>query len=403
MDTLSSTTPSLLPPWAEFYRGRSVLVTGHTGFKGSWLCEWLLLLGAKVTGFSLEPETDPSIFRQLRLEGRINHHIGDIRDPRALSGVLHHANPDVIFHLAAQPLVRRSYTDPAGTHEINFLGTVRLLEVLRTRDRPCAAVMVTTDKCYENTGARRGYREDDRLGGHDPYSSSKACAELAVSSYRRSFFGGEDREPGPVRVASARAGNVIGGGDWSEDRIVPDCIRSLMANQPIPVRSKHSVRPWQHVLEPLAGYLSLGARIHPDNDDGREGLHRQLDAFNFGPENGSERTVKDLVEELLLHWPGRWIDHSPEFAPHEASLLTLDVSKAAKLLDWRPRWDFAETIKQTVSWYREAVQNKAPSIAALTRNQIERYMESLTGSRSPTPVRVRRRRSARKSRTPLVT
>lgn len=385
MDTPLPTTSFPLPAWAQFYRGRRVLVTGHTGFKGSWLCEWLLLLGAEVTGYSLEPETNPSVFHQLGLKDRISHHIGDIRDPRTLSEVLIDSNPDVIFHLAAQPLVRRSYADPAATHEINFLGTVRLLEALRKRSRACAAVMVTTDKCYENTGILRGYREEDRLGGHDPYSSSKACAELAVSSYRRSFFGGEDKTPGLIRVASARAGNVIGGGDWSQDRIVPDCIRSLAANEPIPVRSKHAVRPWQHVLEPLGGYLALGARIHPDSAEEQGCLHRELDAFNFGPANGSERTVQDLVEELLLQWPGSWIDHSPEFAPHEAAILTLDVSKAARLLNWRPRWGFTETIRQTVSWYRSALLDEGPDIAELTRGQIGEYMETLAE-----PVRLRR-------------
>ncbi len=402
MDTFFSTGSPALPAWAQFYRGRRVFVTGHTGFKGSWLCEWLLLLGADVTGYSLEPETEPSIFRQLGLEGRMNHHIGDVRDARALSRVLTEADPNLIFHLAAQPLVRRSYSDPAGTHEINFLGTVRLLEVLRTRNSPCAAVMITSDKCYENSGSVQGYREDDRLGGHDPYSSSKACAELAVSSYRRSFFGGNDGKPGSVRVASARAGNVIGGGDWSEDRIVPDCIRSLVANTPIGVRSKHAVRPWQHVLEPLGGYLALGARIHPDSDNGQSGLHRELDAFNFGPANGSERTVKDLVEELLLHWPGNWIDHSPEFAPHEAAMLTLDVTKAERLLSWRPRWDFSETVKQTVHWYRAAIHENASSIADLTRQQIEGYMATLADP-VPVPRKARRRLSSRKPRARLVT
>lgn len=401
MNTLPSLDARSLPDWARFYRGRRVFITGHTGFKGSWLCEWLLSLGAHVTGFSLEPETDPALFYQLELQSRIDHHTGDVRDPVALSRALTKSRPDVIFHLAAQPLVRRSYTDPAGTHETNFLGTVRLLEILRTRQSPCAAVMVTSDKCYENTGIQRGYREGDRLGGHDPYSTSKACAELAVNSYRRSFFGGNDGKPGPIRVASARAGNVIGGGDWSEDRIVPDCIRSLAANEAVPVRSKFAVRPWQHVLEPLAGYLLLAAHIHPDNDGARKPLHHELDAFNFGPPNGSERTVKDLVEEILLHWPGRWVDYSPEFSPHEASLLTLDVSKAAKLLAWKPRWDFAETVRQTVTWYRAAVEKDNPAIAALTREQIESYMQAW--ARSPAPARRKtRRKSSRTTRPHLI-
>lgn len=374
------------PDLRDFYRGRRVFVTGHTGFKGSWLCQWLLALGAEVTGFSLQPNTEPSLFRELGLERRLRHRTGDIRDSRALRAALSEARPDVIFHLAAQALVRRSYEDPAGTHEVNLLGTVRLLELLRTGHHPCAAVMVTSDKCYENTGAHRGYREGDALGGRDPYSASKACAELAVSSYRRSFFQGDKNRPGPVRVASARAGNVVGGGDWALDRIVPDCVRNLIANEPIPVRNRHAVRPWQHVLEPLAGYLLLGARIHPDSDEGGVELHRELDAFNFGPENGSERTVRDLVEEVIIHWPGRWIDHSPSFAPPEAAVLTLDISKAERLLNWQPRWDFAETVKQTIWWYRAVHREGETSAAEMTRGQIEEYMQALRPHRAePAP------------------
>lgn len=377
-----------LATWSRFYRGRRVLVTGHTGFKGSWLCEWLLLLGAEVTGFSLPPDTEPSLFNQLGLEGRLRHRIGDVRDPRALSLVLEAARPDVVFHLAAQPLVRRSYADPVGTHEVNVLGTLRVLEALRNFNRACSAVIVSSDKCYYNTGTFRGYREGDRLGGHDPYSSSKACAELLVASYRRSFFGGDDDRPGPVRVATARAGNVIGGGDWAEDRIVPDCIRSLAANQPIPVRNRHAVRPWQHVLDPLGGYLSLAAKIHPDSDRGARGGHRNFDAFNFGPTPASQRTVKKLVEELLLHWPGSWIDYSPAHAPHEAAVLTLDATKAAELLGWRPRWGFEKAVEQTVDWYRHSLRREAGTVIRKTRQQIELYMQGM-----PRRVRPDARRS----------
>lgn len=366
--------PRSIQTLENFYRGRRVLVTGHTGFKGSWLCEWLLLLGADVTGFSLEPDTDPSIFRQLGLERRMHHRIGDVRDAGAVSKILRDSQPEVVFHLAAQPLVRRSYTDPAGTHEINFVGTVRILEALRISDTPCAAVMVTSDKCYENTNSLDGYREEDRLGGHDPYSASKACAELAVSSYRRSFFNGRNGHTGPIRVASARAGNVIGGGDWAADRIVPDCIRSLISQNAILVRNRNAVRPWQHVLEPLCGYLLLAATIHPDADSIKNHVPHEMDTFNFGPAHSSERTVQDLVEELLLHWPGHWTDHTPAFAPHEASLLTLDVSKAARLLGWRPLWDFAKTVQQTVSWYRSAEAEMGLGSSAITRSQIQSYM-----------------------------
>lgn len=401
------TIPAATDDPAEFYAGRRVLVTGHTGFKGSWLCEWLLLLGADVTGFGLEPDTDPSLFRQLGLEHRMRHRIGDVRDARAVADVLSESCPDILFHLAAQPLVRRSYTDPVTTHETNVIGTVRILEALRTRNLPCAAVMVTSDKCYENTETLRGYRERDRLGGHDPYSASKACAELVVSSYRRSFFGGENAAPGPIRVASARAGNVIGGGDWASDRLLPDCIRNLMQNQPIPVRNRHAVRPWQHVLEPLAGYLLLGARIHPDSNRPQNGCHREMDAFNFGPDPGAEKTVQQLVEELLVHWPGRWIDRSPEFAPHEAALLTLDATKAGRLLHWRPRWNFAKTIEETVAWYRAARETDNDAIVRITGDQIREYMEAMRSVPVPAPPptvpsvkrRPRRRRSVARIRT----
>ncbi|HLS27491.1 MAG TPA: CDP-glucose 4,6-dehydratase [Opitutales bacterium] len=362
-----------IPDWAAFYRNRTVFVTGHTGFKGSWLCEWLLALGAKVTGFSQPPETEPALFHQLQLADRIDHQIGDIRDADALGRSLTAADPDIIFHLAAQPLVRRSYLKPDETHEINFLGTVRLLELLRKRFRPCAALVVTSDKCYENIGLAHGYSENDKLGGHDPYSSSKACAELVVSSYRRSFFNGHNGNPSSVRIASARAGNVIGGGDWSEDRIVPDCIRSLLKNEPIGVRNRHAVRPWQHVLEPLSGYLLLAATIHPDsNTIPPENLH-EFDAFNFGPLHDSERSVKELVEEILLHWPGEWNDSTPEFAPHEAELLTLNVSKAQRLLGWQPRWSFSETVARTVRWYQQANEENPTALANLTRAQIDDY------------------------------
>ena len=244
------------------YAGKRVLVTGHTGFKGSWLCEWLLGLGAKVTGYSLSPPTQPALFEQLGLAGRLRHIIGDIRDLPGLSRALRKARPDFVFHLAAQPLVRDSYANPVETFAVNLMGTVHVLEALRSVRHPCAAVFITTDKCYENREWAYGYREDDPLGGSDPYSASKGAAELAISSYRRSFFGSH-----PVRIASARAGNVIGGGDWAVDRIVPDCMRALEKGKPIPVRNPKATRPWQHVLEPLSGYLWLGACLAGSAED----------------------------------------------------------------------------------------------------------------------------------------
>lgn len=395
MDTPLLTNKKPPPDWVRFYKGRRIFVTGHTGFKGSWLCEWLLSMGARVTGFSLEPNADPSMCDQIGLASRLDHRSGDVRDSEKLTAALNDARPDVVFHLAAQPLVRRSYTDPEATHEVNFLGTVRLLEALRRLDYPCAAVVVTSDKCYENTGVRRGYRENDRLGGHDPYSSSKACAELAVASYRRSFFSANGKKAHPVRVASARAGNVIGGGDWSADRIIPDCIRNLIANRPIPVRNRHAIRPWQHVLEPLRGYLLLAARMHPETQASIAGHHPDLDTFNFGPNPGSERTVQALVDEVLRCWPGQWQDFTPDFAPHEAAVLTLNIEKAARLLDWRPRWTFRESVQQTVAWYRAAMEMKSDDLARFTRDQIDAYMRDVTARQ---PSGARRSAKPRKSR-----
>jgi CDP-glucose 4,6-dehydratase len=334
------------------FAGKKIFVTGHTGFKGSWLCEWLLQLGAEITGYSLPPETKPALFNQLGLKSRLHHIIGDIRDPAKLNRALQRGRPDFVFHLAAQPLVRESYARPIETFETNLMGTVNLLEALRGLKNPCAAVFITTDKCYENREHHRGYREEDCLGGHDPYSASKATAEIAISSWRRSFFRNH-----PVKIASVRAGNVIGGGDWAADRIVPDCVRALQKNLPVPVRNKIATRPWQHVLEPLGGYLWLGAKISKlkTNDD------QFCSAFNFGPRREANRTVCELVEKILEHWPGRWVDKSNPRAVHEAKRLHLETAKALRLLKWKPVWDFSENIEQTVVWYRATA--KSPELA----------------------------------------
>jgi CDP-glucose 4,6-dehydratase len=363
----------------QFYRGKRVLVTGHTGFKGSWLCEWLLMLGADVTGFSLAPDTAPALFEQIALAGRMDHRLGDIREGEGLAAVVTACQPDVVFHLAAQPIVRLSYRDPVATFDANVMGTARLLDALRSYPRPCSVVIVTSDKCYENVGTFDGYAEDAPLGGHDPYSASKACAELVTHSFRRSFFSGQDS---PVRIASARAGNVIGGGDWAPDRIVPDCIRSLETGNPIAVRNKRAVRPWQHVVEPLRGYLALAAAIHPEQG-GISGIDRSaFDAFNFGPDPEAHRTVEDLVEEVLVHWKGEWVDQSDPSAPHEAAILTLSVEKAAHLLDWRPAWSFSETIARTVAWYRAGREASPESLAAFTQRQIAEYMKAVDAPRT---------------------
>ena len=354
----------------DCYRGKRVLITGHTGFKGTWLAEWLLNLGAEVHGLSLGRPAGSTLFEQLGLQERVTHRDGDVGELAPVHQAVTAAAPDFIFHLAAQPLVRRSYEQPVETYRVNVMGTVHLLEAVRLSGRPCTVVCITTDKAYENREWLHGYREEDPMGGHDPYSSSKGAAELIISAYRRSFFSSPE---GPVQIASARAGNVIGGGDWAADRIVPDAIRSLLRDEAIAVRNPHSTRPWQHVLEPLSGYLALGAELYAaglSQETAR--LQRLRGAFNFGPSLTSNHSVADLVTEILRHWPGRWEDRREPGAVHEASLLTLATDKTHHLLGWRPVWDFPATIAETVRWYREQAQ--APARAAeLTREQIQTY------------------------------
>ena len=352
------------------YRGKRVLVTGHSGFKGSWLSEWLLSLGADVTGFSLEPDAEPALFDQLGLRSRLHHTVGDVRDAICVSEVVEAVKPDFIFHLAAQSLVRRSYAQPVETYAINIMGTVHVLDAARTLGSPCSIVVVTTDKCYENKEWLQGYRETDPMGGHDPYSSSKGATELVVQGYRRSFFSSPDSK---VRVATARAGNVIGGGDWAADRIVPDCIRALQQRQAIPVRNKVSTRPWQHVLEPLSGYLQLGAALHATTLNPQlSTLNYLCSGFNFGPSLTSNRTVAELVQEILKHWPGNWEDRSDPLAVHEAKLLNLATDKAFHLLGWQPVWNFEESISRTVEWYRQTAGDIGAAASLLTR-QIADY------------------------------
>jgi CDP-glucose 4,6-dehydratase len=352
--------------FANIYRGKKVLITGHTGFKGSWLSEWLLELGANVAGLALPSPTSPALFEELGLADHLDHCLTDIRDLEAVRQRVDSVRPDFIFHLAAQPLVRLSYREPVATYATNIMGTVNLLEAVRLAGRPCVVVCITTDKCYENREWLHAYREEDPMGGYDPYSSSKGAAELVIAAYRRSFFNNS-----PVRLASARAGNVIGGGDWALDRIVPDCIRSLQAGANIPVRNKRATRPWQHVLEPLSGYLTLGMALAnvSGSPDAGNGL---CSGFNFGPALASNRSVAELVEELLRHWPGRWEDQSDPRQPHEASLLNLAIDKSFHLLQWSPVWNFSETIRQTALWYRR-VTDQPSAARELTRGQIALY------------------------------
>ncbi len=336
----------------SFWTSRRVLLTGHTGFKGGWLSLWLLRLGAEVWGYSLPPEGHRSLFEELALEkysGQLHHHLGDLRDLQTLQELVQQAQPEVVLHLAAQPLVLRSYRDPLGTWATNVQGSLHLLEALKPLQHRCAVVMVTTDKVYANHEWDYGYREDDRLGGHDPYSASKAAAELAIASWRESFCGPGVHQSPHLAIATARAGNVIGGGDWADDRIIPDAMLSLGAGEPIRVRSPKATRPWQHVLEPLGGYLLLTERLAAASSGAG---HPYASAFNFGPALEANRPVQELVEAALQHWSGHWQDFSESVVPHEACRLHLQIDKAHHQLGWKPRWDFATTVARTVGWYR---------------------------------------------------
>jgi CDP-glucose 4,6-dehydratase len=343
------------------YRGKRVLVTGHTGFKGSWLCLWLRALGAEVSGLSLPPTTTPSHWALLGLDD-VRESIVDIRDAAATASAIERAQPDVVFHLAAQALVRPSYAQPSVTFETNVMGLVNVLDALRACGSARAIVNATTDKVYSEDAASQGYSEDDPLGGHDPYSTSKACAELVTDCYRKSFFGisGTPR----TAIASARAGNVIGGGDWSQDRLVPDLIRAAVAGTALRIRNPTAIRPWQHVLDPLSGYLRLGQAL-------LEG-HDAASPWNFGPDAASTVSVMSLVEVLEANWPGA--THEVESSPgvHEAAILRLDVGKARGGLDWRPVWGSGETVSRTARWYRDYYErNQVTSTADL-----EAYVDS---------------------------
>lgn len=337
---------------------RTVLVTGHTGFKGAWLSIWLLTLGADVVGYSLEPPTNPSLFEAAGLTTRLTHIHGDVRDRQRVQAVIAERRPDYVFHLAAQALVLDSYREPFETFETNVMGTLAVLDGLRSVSHPCAAVIVSTDKCYENREWDYSYREVDALGGHDPYSASKAAMEIALASYQRSFFAGEPPSVA-VRIASARAGNVIGGGDWSQNRIVPDVIRALAGNRAVTVRNPDAVRPWQHVLDPLSGYLWLAARLSQLDGQAFTG------PWNFGPNPVFAATVRDLVETVMQGWGcGEWHDMSAVGAkPHEAQRLSLSIDKAQRHLGWQPVWGFGETVKNTVAHYKQMLNFKGDASA----------------------------------------
>ncbi|MFN7684427.1 MAG: CDP-glucose 4,6-dehydratase [Oligoflexia bacterium] len=353
--------------FGDFYRGKRVLVTGHTGFKGAWLSEWLLALGAEVAGFSDQIPTQPSLFEVLGLGKRLRDFRGDVRDLGALGRSFAEFRPEVVFHLAAQPLVRLSYEDPVGTIATNVVGTANLLECVRKSPSVGLVVNITSDKCYENREWAYSYRENDPMGGYDPYSASKGCAELIFSSFARSFFASLGQ--GPV-VVTARAGNVIGGGDWARDRIVVDCVKAWGAGKPVILRNPHATRPWQHVLDCLSGYLTLGARART------EPARLNGEGFNFGPAHGHGATVMELVSELAANWRGAQWEVAADLSgqPHEAKFLRLNCDKAAQVLGWRPRWDMHRAAQATSEWYELFYRAGASaSLLELTRSQIRAF------------------------------
>jgi CDP-glucose 4,6-dehydratase len=356
----------------HFWQGKRVLLTGHTGFKGGWLALWLQQMGAQVHGLSLAPPTQPNLFEQARVaEGLASSTLGDIRDFAVVRDAMARSQAEVVLHLAAQPLVRLSYREPVETYATNVMGTVHVLEAARQVGGVRAIVNVTTDKCYENREWAWGYRENEAMGGHDPYSSSKGCAELVTAAYRQSFM----KEAG-VALASARAGNVIGGGDWSEDRLIPDILKAFQRNEAVVVRNPHATRPWQHVLEPLSGYLCLAQRLHGHGQDLAEG-------WNFGPKDEDARPVRWIVEHLVKTWgPGASWQLDPQAHPHEASNLKLDISKAQHRLGWRPQWDLATALQHTVDWHRAWM--KQDDMRQFTLQQIQHYVHSLPSERAPT-------------------
>ncbi len=345
-----------------FFAGKSVLVTGHSGFKGGWLAAWLKMLGARVAGISLPPDTQPNLYTAAAIGEHMATTFGDIRDPAAVAAVFAGCKPSIVIHAAAQALVRRSYRDPAGTYATNVMGTVNVLEAARRTDSVRAVVIVTSDKCYENHGGSGAYTESDCMGGHDPYSSSKGAAELVAAAYRRSFFSG----PSAAAVASARAGNVIGGGDWAEDRLVPDIVRGIIADKPVVIRRPESVRPWQHVLEPVGGYLVLAQRLYEQGQPFAE-------AWNFGPRAADAVAVTHVAHELTARWgKGELTVQRDPTAPHEAAALRLNCDKARERLAWTPTLTLEQAIGWTVDWYR-AYHDDPRSAAASTTTQIQRY------------------------------
>lgn len=351
-----------------FWRGKRVFLTGHTGFKGSWLTLWLQRLGSEVTGYALNPPTIPSMFEVAKVSAGMRSIIADIRDPDALGQAIKGAKPDVVIHMAAQPLVRYSYQAPLETYATNVMGTVHLLEAVRKTETVRAVINVTSDKCYENKEWSWGYRENESIGGYDPYSNSKGCAELVTAAYRNSFFNPATHKDHRVAIASGRAGNVIGGGDWATDRLIPDILRAIDVGEAVDIRSPYAIRPWQHVLEPLSGYLALAERLYIDGPAYAEG-------WNFGPDDEDTKPVQWVVEQLTTRWGegASWqLDKQPQ--PHEAHYLKLDCSKAKARLNWHPRWSLSQTLSSIVSWHKAWQQHA--DMQAITIDQISNYESS---------------------------
>ncbi|WP_414478258.1 CDP-glucose 4,6-dehydratase [Prochlorococcus marinus] len=336
---------NLRNPKIPFWNKKKVIITGHTGFKGSWLSYWLLQMGANIYGISLEPITSPNLFEELKLQQKINHHVTDITNQSLLEKLISDIQPDIIFHMAAQPLVIESYLEPLKTWETNVMGTFNLLNSLKFIKNKCVCICITTDKVYRNNDRENYFKETDPLGGHDPYSSSKAAAEIAIESFRSSFCGNSNFQKNNLLIASVRSGNVIGGGDWSDNRIIPDLIRSIISEKIITIRNPDSVRPWQHVLDPLSSYLKLAEKLFENNIN-------LASSFNFGPNLDSNKKVLDLVHKAEEFWPVSWkiIESKQDF--HEARFLGLNTDKAKDLINWEPRWDFDESVKRTFLWYK---------------------------------------------------
>ena len=355
-----------------FWHSKKVFVTGHTGFKGSWLSLWLQELGAHVTGYALRPPSNPSLFELVQVSQGMTSIIGDIRDGTLLTNVMRQAKPDIVIHLAAQPLVRRSYSDPVETYSTNVMGTVHLLEAVRHTPSVRAIVNVTTDKCYENKEWVWGYRENEPMGGFDPYSSSKGCSELVTAAYRNSFFSKERHGEHQVALATARAGNVIGGGDWAKDRLIPDILRAIESGQSVKIRNPNATRPWQHVLDPLNGYLILAEKLYTEGPAFAE-------AFNFGPAEEDAKPVQWIVEQLTQSWGAgaSWlIDGGTN--PHEAHYLKLDCSKARVMLGWRPKWNLAQALQSIIVWHRaHSACQSGTKMHSLCLQQIKEYSECI--------------------------